>query len=124
MTTEINFAGTTLTITDETTREIVADHLADHGARLIPRYIVMRARAKMPSSMKYGSGDYMRVAVVETNGVDMPKQINPRHKAVVSVVETWERCFAGKSDRCAFRVALAEAEELAEALNRKQGWGK
>lgn len=87
-------------------------------ATQIPRYVVMTAAACMPASCKYGR--YGKVAVVETDGERMPKQINPTHKAVRRIVEVWDRRFVGKTDQCAFRRALAEATYLAAKLNNKE----
>ena len=78
------------------------------------KYIVMTAAACMPSSCW---GTYRRVAVIETNGVDMPKQINYRHKAVVSIVDTWEKLNVGSTARCAYQRALVEARYIARELN-------
>jgi len=75
----------------------------------------MTAAAKMPSSLKFGR--YGKIAVVETDGISMPKQINSRHKAVKRIVELWDRLNIGTTDRCAFKVALREANEMADRLN-------
>ena len=56
------------------------------------KFIVMTAQASMPSSCK---GRYGRVAVIETNGENMPKQIHPNHKAVKRIVKLWDRLFWG-----------------------------
>ena len=79
------------------------------------KYIVMTAAANMPSSCM---GNYGRVAIVETNGIDVPKQIHSNHRAVVRIVRTWERRNIGKTARCAFQVALAEAQALCNQLNQ------
>jgi len=78
-------------------------------------YIVQDATAQMPSSCR---GRYRRVAVLEVaEGVKSASMISERAKDVVRVVKTWEKLNVGKTDRCAFRIALAEAEALAERLN-------
>ena len=43
--------------------------------------------------------------------------ISRRARGVVRVVATWERCNVGKTDRCAFSKARAEARALAAQLN-------
>ena len=78
------------------------------------RYIVMTAYACMPNSCW---GTYRRVAVVETDGIKMPKQINARRRDVVSIVRTWERLNVGSTDRCAYRKAMAEAQRIAREMN-------
>jgi hypothetical protein len=83
------------------------------GHRAIPQFVVMTAAAPKPSSCW---GNYKRVAVVETNCIDMPKQINPIHATVVRIVRTWEMCNVGGA-RSAFAVAKREAEALAAELN-------
>jgi hypothetical protein len=88
------------------------------------RFIVMTRSAGMPSGTW---GRYRRVAVVETDlpeGME-PVMISPRSKGVVRIVQTWERCSAppdGKNTQ--YTRALAEAEELVEALNRDRAVGK
>ena len=80
------------------------------------KHIVMTASAQMPASCW---GTYRRVAVVSLedgfNGV--PKMISPRARGINRVVRTWESLNVGSTDRCAYRVALAEAAEMADQLN-------
>ena len=80
------------------------------------RYIVMTAAARMPASCK---GRYARVAVVELEPgfTGSPKMISERARGVRRIVETWEKCHVGKTERCAYERALAEAFALAEDLN-------
>lgn len=78
------------------------------------KFIVMTAKEKMPNSCW---GNYGKVAVVETDGVSFPKQIHPRHKAVVAIVRQWRRLNVGRTEKCAFRVALAEAKAVCAKLN-------
>ena len=78
------------------------------------KFIVMTS-ATTPAMNCWGR--YKRVAVVETDGVNMPRQIHPRHNAVIRIVQTWENCHVGKTERCAFARAEAEALILAEQLN-------
>jgi hypothetical protein len=83
------------------------------------RYIVMTASAQMPSSCR---GVYKRVAVVELNTdyIDKgirPLMISPTAQGVRRIVETWERCNVGSTERSAYAVAMREAEALAAKLN-------
>ncbi len=78
-------------------------------------FSVMTAAACMPSTCM---GTYGRIAVVEHLLGQVPKQIHSRHKSVIRIVETWERLNRGTTDRCAFAKAHAEAEALAEKLNK------
>ena len=82
---------------------------------MIPRFVVMSSAAQMPASCW---GRYRRVAVIETNGHDWPKQINPRHRTVVRVVSTWEACNVGKTPRCAYERAMRDAQAMADKLNQ------
>lgn len=77
-------------------------------------FIVRDASAKMPTSCK---GRYRRVAVMEVERGTIPRMISIRAKGVVRVVETWERLNVGRTDRCAFSRAMAEARALADSLN-------
>lgn len=78
------------------------------------RYIVMTAKARMPSSCW---GKYGKVAVVEREGDLIPKSIHPNHRAVRSIVEVWDRRNIGSTERCAFDRAVIEAIQLAAQLN-------
>ena len=78
------------------------------------KFVVMTAAAKMPSSVK---ARYRRVAVVETDGESVPRQIHPNHRAVKRIVRTWERLNVGLTTRSAYYRALAEANVLAAQLN-------
>ncbi len=80
----------------------------------VPHYIVQTASAHMPSSCR---GNYGRIAVIETRGVQ-PSRIDERDRNVVRIVSRWERLNIGKTPKCAFAIALAEAFELAARLNR------
>jgi len=82
------------------------------------KYIVMTATASMPASCW---GRYRRVAVVELEaGFDeMPKMISPRARGISRIVRIWESLNVGLTKRCAYRVALAEAEGLAAKLEEE-----
>jgi hypothetical protein len=77
-------------------------------------FIIMTASACMPQSCW---GVYRRVAVVEVEKGAKPKMISDRAIGVVRVVSTWERLNVGKTDRCAYRVALRHAHEYCARLN-------
>ena len=77
-------------------------------------YVIRTSAAHMPNSCK---GVYRRVAVLEVEDGVVPKMISPRAKGVRRVVRTWERLNVGSTERCAYRIALAQAEALAAELN-------
>ena len=78
-------------------------------------YIVQTAAANMPSSCW---GIYRRVAVLEIDGnVSEIKMISSRARGVRRVVKTWEKLNVGKTGRCAYNRALAEAAELVARLS-------
>lgn len=79
------------------------------------RYRLMTAAARMPANCW---GRYARIGVVELEeGYEgYPSMISARARGVARVVETWERLYVGKTDRCAFEVAMREAEELLASL--------
>jgi len=77
-------------------------------------YVVKTACAKMPSSVK---GTYRRVAVLEVDPGTEPIMISERARGVRRIVHTWDRLNVGTTDRCAYRVALVEAEKMAADLN-------
>ena len=80
------------------------------------KYIIKSSAACMPSSCKYGP--YRRIAVLEVeDGVESVKMISPRARGVKRVVQTWERLYAGKTDRCAFGRAWRYAENLVASLS-------
>ena len=81
-------------------------------------FIVQTASASMPQSCW---GHYRRVAVLEVPlGVERASMISERAEDVIRIVESWERCNVGKTKRCAYERALAEATELAANLNRQK----
>lgn len=82
----------------------------------MPRFVVMVAQAKMPTKC-FAAYNYRKVAVVETDGVNMPKQIHPSHKSVVSIPFIRDRLFKGKTKKSAFWIEYAKAVALAEKLN-------
>lgn len=78
-------------------------------------YIVQTARAKMPAQCW---GQYLRVAVLEVeDGYTHVSSISEHAKGVIRIVETWEKCHEGKTERSAAGRALKEAEALAKRLN-------
>lgn len=78
-------------------------------------FIVKTAAAAMPNSCW---GTYRRVAVLEVEaGVTDVAMISQRARGVVRVVATWEKCNVGHTSRCAYRLALAEAQQMAADLN-------
>jgi hypothetical protein len=81
-----------------------------------PKYLVMQAAACMPSNCW---GRYRRVAVVEVVGgfKGCPAMISARARGVVRVVALWDKQSVGKTARCAFHRALAEAVALCARLN-------
>lgn len=82
-------------------------------------HIVMTASAKMPSSCK---GRYGKVAVVQltqefTAQGKRPKMISNRAKGVLRIVWQSGPQNIGRTERCGFQRALAEAMRYAEELN-------
>jgi len=78
------------------------------------KFIVMTSAAKMPQSCW---GQYRRIGVLEIEAGSSPTMISERARGVVRVVETWEKLNVGKTARCAYQRALAEAEAMAAELN-------
>lgn len=77
-------------------------------------YVVKTSSARVPMSCR---GSYAHIAVMEVlEGIE-PKMISERARGVVRIVETWWALNVGKTEKCAYRRALAEAEELADKLN-------
>lgn len=81
---------------------------------MVTEFIVMSSAAKMPSSCW---GKYRRVALVEVEKGVRPKMISARAKGVIQIIQTWERLNVGTSNRCAYSVALAAANDLATIYN-------
>jgi len=77
---------------------------------------IVKTSSTTPSSSCWGT--YRRVGVMEmTANAPPPTQLSERSRGCVQVVETWENLNVGKTGRCAYRRALAEAIELASACN-------
>ena len=77
-------------------------------------YVVKTSAAKMAASVK---GQYRRVAVLEVDPGTEPSMISERARGVRRIVQIWDRLNVGTTDRCAYRVALAEAEAMVAKLN-------
>jgi hypothetical protein len=78
-------------------------------------YIVMTSSAKMPSSVKH---PYRNVAIVEVDDPAIyPAMISEHARNVRRIVRHFGPRATGKTERCAYRVALAEAETMAAKLN-------
>jgi predicted ATP-dependent protease len=87
---------------------------------ILDRFVVVDKSAKMPLNCW---GNYRRVGVVELTAEaqrqgSLPKMLSTRAKAVNRVVDTWENCNVGTTNRCAYRKAVVEANELARDLNK------
>lgn len=84
------------------------------------KHIVKTATACMPNSCwgRYGKVAVLEVEVDSDGKPASPKMISDRARGVVKVVEVWDRLNMGTTARCAYRVALAEAEVMAAELNR------
>ena len=81
-------------------------------------YIVQTAAAKMPNRCK---GTYRRVAVLEvTQGLGYVSMISERAVGCVRVVQTWEKCNVGLTEKSAYRRALRQARALATSLNLRR----
>ena len=77
-------------------------------------YIVKVSAAKMPNNCW---GRYVRVAVLEVDpGVTEVTMISERARGVRAVVNVWERCNVGTTDRCASERAITAAYELIDEL--------
>ena len=81
-------------------------------------FIVQTSCAKMPSSCR---GTYRNVAVLEVDeGISAVTMISERAKGVRKIVKMWRARNVGYTARCAFQIALKEANELCESLNEKE----
>ncbi len=82
--------------------------------------VVMTSSAKMPSSCW---GRYRNVRVVEINHYDLNvrgwdwRPASVQAKEVVRVYRSYGPQSEGKTDRCAYRRALVEAQTLADSIN-------
>ena len=83
----------------------------------IPRYVVMTSRA----GERGGHGNYRNVRVVETDGQEMPKMVSHRARHLVRIVRDLGAHYEGRTEACAYRRTLAEAEALAAQLNEGAG---
>lgn len=78
-------------------------------------YTIKVSRAKMPSSVK--CSDYYRIGLLEIDSPDVqPKMISDRARGVVRVVAVWDRVYMGSTARCAYAVAMREAEAMRDQL--------
>jgi DNA repair exonuclease SbcCD ATPase subunit len=78
-------------------------------------FILRESQAQMPSSVR---SRYVRLGVLEVeDSVSEVSAISKSAKGVIRIVRTWEKLHVGKTERCAYRIALAEARELMNRLN-------
>jgi hypothetical protein len=80
---------------------------------------VLVSSASMPNNCK---GTYKRVAVLRVDHHEREVGYTPktiREIRGVEIVRTWERLHVGKTDACAYRVAIAEAETYAAECRRE-----
>jgi hypothetical protein len=79
------------------------------------RFVVVSSAAAMPQSCW---GIYRRVGVLEVAADvdDARLTIDERRRGVVRVVSTWERLNVGRTARCAYQRALADARQLVAEL--------
>jgi hypothetical protein len=80
-------------------------------------YHVVVSAAQMPNTCK---GVYKRIAVLRVDRHERPVDWTPqtiRACRGVEIVETWERLNVGLTERCAFKRALVEANELQGRLS-------
>ena len=71
------------------------------------RYYLLTAAANMPNSCKFGR--YKRIGIVESLDGTEPKMI--RTTSHCKVLATWEKLSVGKTEKCAFNRAMAEAKK-------------
>ena len=86
----------------------------------VPRFIVMTSSAAKAGKWAH---QYRNVAVVETDQLGTPKFIGEKARHLVAIRRYWSALYVGSTDRCEYRVALAEAEADAAALNACLGGG-
>lgn len=80
-------------------------------------YFLLDKSEKMPASCW---GKYRRIAIVRMpDNAHEPPRIDERIKGL-EIVDQWRSLNVGKTDRCAYRVALREAETKLAELERAQ----
>ena len=68
-----------------------------------------------------GYGNYAKIGLLEVEpGTTHVSMISDRAKGVIRVVATWPGLYRGKTDACAFSVALEEARLLCDRLNEEE----
>jgi len=82
-------------------------------------YIVQTSSANVTSrrhSMSFG--EYRNVAILHVDSDrESVSMISEHARGCRKVKYHWGKCYVGKTDRCAYQRALAEAEEICERLN-------
>ena len=82
-------------------------------------YHLVTSRACMPPSCR---GDYRRVAILRVDRHEHVTDWAPltiREQRGVEIVQTWEKCNVGKTERCAYKRALAAAAAKLYALTQQ-----
>ena len=72
------------------------------------RFVIKISSASMPSTCW---GQYRHIGLLEMeDNAPPPAMISKRSRGCIRVVEEWRNLNVGKTARCAYRRALAEAE--------------
>jgi len=81
------------------------------------RFIVMTSSAKMPLSIRV---PYMNVAVIETDGIGIPKMISLRAQHVKHIICYWAKCHKGRHPHgnTEFERVLRDANAMCANFNR------
>jgi hypothetical protein len=79
------------------------------------QYVVKISSEKMPASVR---SPYKRIAVMCVKPGTFPSMISTRAKGVYLICREWRKLFVGKTAKCAYKIALTEATDLASNLNK------
>jgi hypothetical protein len=72
---------------------------------------------KTSSARNHGSHQWQHrrchVALMEVEAGTTPKMISERARGVVSIIDRWDACYVGTTNRCQYRVALSKLQDKA-----------
>jgi hypothetical protein len=98
--------------------EKARDFVIEKWKAIPSHFIVKVSNAKTPLSCW---GDYCHIAILECEHWQYePSMISEHALGVIRIVEYWGNLNVGKTEKCAFRRAYSDAEDMCRILNENR----
>jgi hypothetical protein len=83
-------------------------------------FIIKESCAQMPGSCKYGSGEYIKIGLMQMEQGVKPSMISDRAKGCIKVLAVWDRVHDGTTERCESYRIRQQANSLQAEYERVQ----